>query len=113
MLKEIGEDAFVRKHDASGTLRWVRPISTTNADAAHGLSVNSTGVYGAGRTAGPLGGAEAALTGAFVAKYNDSGTQQWTRQFGTGTRVQLTESTRKRMQSRFRVPACTSPTRVS
>jgi hypothetical protein len=63
---------------------WTRQFGTLYSEAIYGTSVDSSGVYVAGYTAGTLQG-ETSLGGddAFVRKYDHDGTEMWTRQFGT------------------------------
>lgn len=77
-------DAFVRKYDAFGALLWVRQFGTAEAFA---VAVDSLGnVLVAGRTFGALpGNANAGESDAFVRKYDASGSEMWTRQFGSVT----------------------------
>ena len=49
-------DAFVRKYDANGTEQWTRQFGSAGDDEAHGVAVDSTGVYVVGRTNGALPG---------------------------------------------------------
>jgi hypothetical protein len=75
-----GTDAFISKYDASGTLQWTRQFGTSTREYEFS-SVSADGlgkVYISGRTES-LGGDR----DAFFTKYDDSGTFQWTRQFGT------------------------------
>jgi len=77
-------DAFVRKYDASGNELWTRQFGTTYEDYAYGISVDASGVYVAGLTWGTLPGqTSSGGYDAFVRKYDASGTELWTRQFGT------------------------------
>ena len=78
-----GEDAFVRKYNASGDIVWTRQFGTSEPDQATAISVDSSGVYVAGDTGGVLEGSSAVFGSAFVRKYNASGDIVWTRQFGT------------------------------
>jgi hypothetical protein len=82
-------DAFIRKYDLNGTtLLWTQQFGTGSADVAYGVAVDATpitgGVYVVGTTMGTLplqtnaGGFDA-----FVRKYNLSGFEQWTHQFGS------------------------------
>ncbi|OGT27859.1 MAG: hypothetical protein A2Z17_01365, partial [Gammaproteobacteria bacterium RBG_16_66_13] len=64
-----GFDAFVRKYDAAGTELWTRQFGTPAADAPEGISVDASGVYVAGSTAGTLPGqTSAGDVDAFVVK---------------------------------------------
>ena len=79
-----GMDAFVSKYDESGTLEWVRQLGTSESDAGWGVSADGLGnVYIAGSTTGSLDGTNAGGMDAFVSKYDESGTLDWVRQFGT------------------------------
>jgi hypothetical protein len=76
-----GSDAYLSKHDADGSLLWVRQLGTSAADEGRGVSADALGnVYISGYT---LGGANPGANDAFVSKYADDGTLQWTRQLGT------------------------------
>ena len=79
-------DAFVRKYDATGAKVWTRQFGTSSADVANGISVDASSVYVAGLTFGTLPGqTSAGGLDAFVRKYDATGTEVWTRQFGTST----------------------------
>jgi hypothetical protein len=78
------EDAFLAKYDAVGTLLWTRQLSTTDWDGSYGVSADGLGnVYISGPSTGSLGGPNAGLDDAFVAKYDTAGNLLWTRQLGT------------------------------
>ncbi|MBI4463481.1 MAG: hypothetical protein HY647_02145 [Acidobacteria bacterium] len=78
-----GSDAFVRKYDANGNEQWTRQFGSPYHDVAHDVAVDPTGVYVLGETYGALPGQTlTGLTDAFVRKYDESGNEQWTRQFG-------------------------------
>ena len=77
-------DAFVRKYDSEGKELWTRQFGTSTFDQARGIAVDASGVYVAGLTAGPMPGqTSAGAHDAFVRKYDASGKELWTRQFGT------------------------------
>ncbi len=79
-------DAFVRKYDANGTEVWTRQFGSSLVDQAVGISVDASGVYVAGLTAGTLPGqTSAGSQDAFVRQYDANGTEVWTRQFGTAS----------------------------
>jgi hypothetical protein len=79
-----GDDAFVSRYDSSGTLHWTRHVSTGYDERGRGIAADGFGgVYITGETYGPLGGANAGFTDAFVSKLNNAGNIEWTRQFGT------------------------------
>ena len=77
-------DAFVRKYDPEGKELWTRQFGTSSFDQARGIAVNTSGIYLAGLTAGAMPGqTSAGAHDAFVRKYDASGKELWTRQFGT------------------------------
>ena len=77
-------DAFVRKYDPEGKELWTRQFGTSSFDQARGIAVHASGVYVAGLTAGTMPGqTSAGAHDAFVRKYDASGKELWTRQFGT------------------------------
>jgi uncharacterized repeat protein (TIGR01451 family) len=79
------EDAFLRKYDSSGTEIWTRQFGTSGFDEANDVALDGLGnLYVGGRTVGAFPGQTS--TGgvqAFVRKYDGSGNEMWTRQFGT------------------------------
>jgi hypothetical protein len=79
-------DAFVRKYAHDGTAVWTRQFGTIANDAVMDVAVDrAAAVYVVGQTSGALAGQ--VLRGdsdAFVRKYDSSGTELWTRQFGGG-----------------------------
>jgi hypothetical protein len=77
-------DVFVRKYDSSGDELWTRQFGSASIDEASGISADATGVYAAGFTFGTLPGqTSAGAADVFVRKYDHSGAELWTRQFGT------------------------------
>jgi len=77
-------DVFVTKYDSSGALIWTRTLGTNRTDECYGVSADGLGnVYISGRTYGNMGGASAGYIDTFLAKYDSSGTLQWTEQLGT------------------------------
>lgn len=79
-------DAFVRKHDPTGTELWTRQFGSSDRDYLRGVVSDAGGnVYLAGETEGTLPGqVSAGGRDAFVRKYDPAGTELWTRQFGGG-----------------------------
>ncbi len=62
-------DAFVRKYDADGTEVWTRQFGSSSGDQPFGISVDASGIYVAGLTAGTLPGqTSAGSADAFVVK---------------------------------------------
>ena len=79
-------DAFVRKYDAAGNEMWTRQFGTSNVDQGMAISLDPSGIYIAGFTAGAFAGqTSAGGDDAFIRKYDASGSQIWTRQFGTAS----------------------------
>lgn len=78
-------DAFVRKYDGDGNELWSRQFGTDEDDYANAVGVDGDGnVYIAGSTRGTLPGYNAAgALDVFLRKYDSSGGEIWTRQFGT------------------------------
>lgn len=86
------DDYWVTKYDTNGNRIFFREFGSTvnpngfNFDEAYGLAVNGDGSsYVSGWTLGNLGGTNAGLYDAFVAKQDTNGNQVWVRQFGTPT----------------------------
>ena len=81
-----GNDVFVRKYDAAGNEVWTRQFGSASSDEALGISVDASGIYVSGDTAGTLPGqTSAGGTDGFVRKYDADGTEVWTLQFGTSS----------------------------
>ncbi|MGZ8612156.1 MAG: DUF1996 domain-containing protein [Actinomycetota bacterium] len=77
-------DAFVRKYDARGEVRWTRQFGSTGVDQILAVSADDAGVTVVGLTDGRMpkqGGAGG--VDVFVARFGPSGRQLWLRQFGT------------------------------
>jgi hypothetical protein len=81
----VVHDVLVRKYDTSGNFIWQREFGTgpDDRDQAYAIAANSTGIYVVGTTEGALAGPNAGFRDGFVRKYDASGNEQWTRQFGT------------------------------
>lgn len=84
-------DVFLRKYDVSGSLSWTRQFGTSQHDIANAIAVEPSGVYIAGSTQGVLPGqtGQQFQADSFVRKYDDSGTELWTRQFSAFTNSTL------------------------
>ncbi len=78
-------DAFVRKYDVNGNEAWTHQIGTLGPSYEQATAVDANGgIYVAGYIHGALSAqASAGLYDAFVRKYDASGTEIWTRQFGS------------------------------
>jgi len=84
-INKGGNDVFLAKCNAVGTLQWVRQLGSTTDDASWGIAVDLTGnIFVVGSTDGDIdGNANAGNYDMFLVKYNSSGEKQWTRQMGT------------------------------
>lgn len=83
-----GDDAFLSKYDADGSLLWTKQFGTAAYDRAARVAVDGLGsVYTSGTTNGNIfgGGADALLN-----KFDSDGTLLWSRQLGTAGRDQST-----------------------
>jgi len=79
-----GEDAYVSKFDASGTLEWIRQFGTDANDWSYFISADRLrNVYASGGSFGNLDGINAGRADAYVSKFDANGTLEWTRQLGT------------------------------
>ena len=80
-------DVFVRKYDGSGSELWTRQFGTFATDHTTDVAIDASGnVYAAGYTGGALPGqSSSGFDDAFVRKYDGSGNELWTMQFGTST----------------------------
>lgn len=77
-------DAWIARYDATGNQIWIRQIGTMYSDGISSLtSDGSGGLFVAGETRGSLGGTNEGQIDAWLARYDDSGTQLWIRQIGT------------------------------
>jgi hypothetical protein len=78
-------DIFLAKYDASGTRQWVRQWGSTSHDYGRSVAVDGNDyIYVTGSAGGSIG----VHTGLgsddiFLSKFNPSGTEQWTKLFGT------------------------------
>jgi len=78
-------DGFLRKYDKAGNEVWTRQLGTSGPDSVSGVALDSGGnIYVTGATWGALSN-QVSLGGedAFIQKYDNTGTEIWTRQFGT------------------------------
>ncbi|MET3542539.1 Tfp pilus assembly major pilin PilA, partial [Pontibacter aydingkolensis] len=83
-----GQDMFVAKYNASGTVVWAKQAGGTNSDYGRGIAVDGQGnAYVTGEFYGTATFGSTTLTSAgyddiFVAKYDASGTVVWAKQAG-------------------------------
>jgi len=80
-----GEDVFVTKLDASGTVVWTKQIGTAHEEASAGIAVVGGNVYAAGYTGGNLTPDPTDnLKDLFVVKYDGAtGNEVWRRQLAS------------------------------
>jgi hypothetical protein len=80
-----GFDAFLRKFDSAGNWIWTKTLATSSDDEASGIAVDSNDfIYVTGQTNGDLNGnIRAGSVNAFIAKFDSSGSIQWTKMSGT------------------------------
>jgi len=79
-----GQDAFIRKYSAGGSEVWTRQFGTPQVESAIAVATDGLSVYVAGLTWGALAGqTSSGGTDAFLRKYDVSGAEVWTVQFGT------------------------------
>lgn len=88
-----GDDAFLRKYDASGNEGWTRQFGTSNNEWARAVKADGPGnVYVAGYTWGTFPGqSSSGSQDAFLRKYDSTGSAAWTRQFGTSDKDDIRE----------------------
>lgn len=79
-----GSDAFLVKYDANGNHQWSHQFGTPANDDASNVSFDNSGVYVTGSTYGTLPGqTSAGGRDGYVRKFDTSGNEVWTLQFGT------------------------------
>lgn len=77
-------DVVVRRLRADGSPRWTRQLGTPAFDASAGVAVTPAGdIVVAGVTGGALAGPSTGGQDGFVRKMSATGSEIWTRQFGT------------------------------
>jgi hypothetical protein len=79
-------DTWVAKYDTNGTMSWTRQLGTSGHDQSTAIVVGALGnVYVVGGTQGSLAATNAGDYDVWIAKYSNSGSLLWTRQFGTSS----------------------------
>lgn len=80
-----GVDSFVVKYDANGVKQWTRQLGTAADDVGLGVALDANGATAiAGSTGGTFPGqTNGGGTDLFVASYDVSGNNLWTKQFGS------------------------------
>jgi hypothetical protein len=78
------DDAILIKYDAVGNQVWIKQFGTAANDYARSVWADIAGnIYVAGNSNGNLGGPNTGDYDVTLTKFNSSGTQIWTRLFGT------------------------------
>jgi len=78
-------DAFIRKYDSSGNELWARQFGTAFMDSAEDIAIDKyNNVYLVGYTYNATSSQSYVSIDAFIRKYDGSGNELWTRQFGFG-----------------------------
>jgi hypothetical protein len=86
-----GDEIFVAKYNSSGTHQWSQRFGSTGSDQGSAVAVDASGnvvVGGQFNNTVNFGGSNLVSAGfadAFLAKYNSSGTHQWSQRFGDGS----------------------------
>jgi hypothetical protein len=81
-----GNDAFVRKYDTNGNEQWTRQFGSALDDFALGAAADATGIYVGGTTNGALlGQTSAGNQDAYWRRYDASGNEVATSQFGSSS----------------------------
>jgi hypothetical protein len=81
-----GSDIFLRKYDLNGNEIWTHQFGTSESESGESLSANTSAVYVTGWTRGAFSGhTNAGASDGFVRKYDSSGNEIWTHQFGTSS----------------------------
>jgi len=85
-----GEDAFVRKFDASGNVLWTRQFGSDAGDASNSIATDGVGnIYVVGASFGSMAGSNAGEgpnaggRNCFIRKLDAAGNLLWSQQFGS------------------------------
>ncbi|MFG0285892.1 MAG: hypothetical protein ACF8R7_15860 [Phycisphaerales bacterium JB039] len=77
-------DAWLERRDADGSRIWIRQIGTFYQDMAWAVASDDAGnVFIAGETFGDLGAPKFGEFDVWMARFDDTGAQQWVRQIGS------------------------------
>jgi hypothetical protein len=77
--------AYVRKYDGDGNELWTRSFESTFDHAVYGVAVDNSGIYVVGYVYALIGQSMRGGFDAFVRKYDFSGNELWTHQFGSSS----------------------------
>ncbi len=79
-----GWDAWLARYNSAGNQVWIRQFGSNSFEFPAGAAPDGAGgVYLSGVTTGSLGGPQAGLGDAWLARYDGMGNQLWIRQLGT------------------------------
>jgi uncharacterized protein (TIGR03437 family) len=79
---QSGSSAFAQKYDADGNELWIRRFGWAGQSYASAVAVDESGLYVAGNATSAPGQCRSGAFDIFVRKYDISGNELWTRQFG-------------------------------
>ena len=80
----VTDDFWVTKYDTNGSRQWFTEFGSPAFDEPYAVAVSNDGsVYAGGWTLGDFGGTNAGLYDAALAKLDNDGNVEWTKQFGT------------------------------
>jgi hypothetical protein len=82
-------DGFVSRYESDGTRAWTTMLGSGQDDSIEGVTTDGSGnVYAVGRVGDKVGSEtySGGASDAVIAKYDNSGTRQWVRVFGTANR---------------------------
>lgn len=79
----LDSSGFVRKFNNAGTTIWTRVLDNGSDEYVYDISARGSYVYVAGFTYGTYASPNQGGADVFVRRYNTSGTNLWTKQFGT------------------------------
>lgn len=78
------DDLWVTKYDTNGNRQWFTELGSSAFDESYAVTVSNDGsVYAAGWSLGNFAGTNAGVYDAALAKLDNNGQVEWTRQFGT------------------------------
>lgn len=79
-----GADAWLARHDSTGTQLWIRQVGTGATDFVAAVAQDGTGgVFVSGDTGASLWGPNLGSRDSWLARYDSGGNQVWSHQFGT------------------------------
>jgi hypothetical protein len=79
-------DAYLRKYAANGVTAWTRQFGTPAGDSAEAVAIDaSENMYVLGYAQDALTGTHAGSYDVFLRKYDPTGTEVWTEQFGNSS----------------------------